>query len=165
MQDPSFLPQHLVSTFAFALSFSVTAFSALGCSHSPPPEPQHARAHDQDRGDDHARDDDHTQAEHRASPTRTSVARVEHVEEEGPPPATAMDQSNAPADMEITRRIRAAVVTDAALSVGARNCTIITRGGVVTLRGDVTAAERDRIAVHVQAVPGVLHVDDLLVVP
>lgn len=156
MQDPSFLPQHVVGTMAFALSFSISAFSALGCSHSSPPEPQHAHAHDQPRD----RDVEHAPR----APMRTHEDHAERPEG-SPPPATAMDQSNAPADMEITRRIRAAVVVDGALSVGARNCTIVTREGVVTLRGDVTAAERDRIAVHVQAVPGVLHVDDLLVVP
>lgn len=157
MQDPSFLPQHVVGTMAFALSFSISAISALGCSHNPPPEPQHAHAHDQPR------DHDVERAPHGA-PVRMHEDQAERPEG-SPPPATAMDQSNEPADMEITRRIRAAVVVDAALSVRARNCTIVTRQGVVTLRGDVTAAERDRIAVHVQAVPGVLHVDDLLVVP
>lgn len=81
-----------------------------------------------------------------------------------PAAATAADQSNEPADLEITRRIRAAVVTDSALSVGARNCTIITRGSVVTLRGNVSRAEQRRIAAHAQAVPGVSRVENLLAV-
>ena len=81
-----------------------------------------------------------------------------------PPATTAADQSNEPADLEITRRIRAAVVMDSALSVGARNCTIITRNSVVTLRGNVSRAEQRRIAAHAQAVPGVTRVENHLAV-
>lgn len=160
MQDSFSLPQHLVGTLAFALSFSVTAVSALGCSHREP-EPQHARSREGER----------ERTPPRAAPVRTEVNPVARTEDnpvartEEQPAMTAMDQSNDPQDLEITRRIRASVVVDPALSVSARNCTIITRGGVVTLRGNVTESERDRIAVHVQSVPGVLHVDDLLAVP
>ena len=80
------------------------------------------------------------------------------------PATTAADQSNEPADLEITRRIRAAVVMDSALSVGARNCTIITRNSVVTLRGNVSRAEQRRIAAHAQAVPGVSRIENHLAV-
>jgi len=73
---------------------------------------------------------------------------------------TAGDQSESAVDLEITRHIRAAVVDDASLSFGARNCTIITRGGVVTLRGEVTGVEAEAISRHAQRAPGVSRVDN-----
>ena len=169
MQDPSSLPQHLVSGLAYALSFSVAALSAVGCSHGQTPEPQHAQARDSQQAREH-QEQDHAHDDHaHAQPQQTQPQRQSPERVEGPAsesaPATAMDQSNEPADMEITRRIRAAVVVDSELSARARNCTIITRSGVVTLRGDVTQPERDRIAAHVHSVPGIVHVHDLLVVP
>lgn len=50
---------------------------------------------------------------------------------------TAEDQSGSPADVELTRKIRKAITDDDALSVDAHNVKIITRNGVVTLRGPV----------------------------
>ncbi|MBN8611952.1 MAG: BON domain-containing protein [Deltaproteobacteria bacterium] len=75
---------------------------------------------------------------------------------------TAMDQSESAEDLEITRQIRASVVGDSSLSFGARNCVIITRGGVVTLRGDVTGDESQAIERHAQQAAGVLRVDNNL---
>ena len=75
---------------------------------------------------------------------------------------TAMDQSESAEDLEITRQIRAEVVGDSSLSFGARNCVIVTRGGVVTLRGDVTSAESEAIERHAQRAAGVLRVDNHL---
>lgn len=103
--------------------------------------------------------------EQAANDTNRAVAQATTPAPAATPAApTAADQSNEPADLEITRRIRAAVVTDSALSVGARNCTIITRDSVVTLRGNVSRAEQRRIAAHAQAVPGVSRVENLLAV-
>lgn len=111
-------------------------------------------------GNDGARD-----VEQAANDTNQAVAQATTPAPAAAPAApTAADQSNEPADLEITRRIRAAVVTDSALSVGARNCTIITRDSVVTLRGNVSRAEQRRIAAHAQAVPGVSRVENLLAV-
>jgi hypothetical protein len=73
---------------------------------------------------------------------------------------TAMDQSESTGDLEITRQIRASVVGDSSLSFGARNCVIITRGGMVTLRGDVTGDESATILRHAQRAAGVLRVDN-----
>ncbi len=67
----------------------------------------------------------------------------------------AMDQSEAAADVEITRQIRSAVVSDSSLSFGARNAVIITNAGRVTLRGEVTGAESAAIERHARAAPGV----------
>ena len=82
------------------------------------------------------------------------------------PPAepVATDQSESPEDIRVTSAIRSAVVEDSSLSAGAKNCVIVTRGGVVTLRGDVTAAEATTIARHAQAVSGVERVDNQLMV-
>ncbi len=77
---------------------------------------------------------------------------------------TAMDQGENASDVEITRQIRSAVVGDSSLSFGARNCTIITNGGNVTLRGDVTGAESDAIERHAHQVAGVTQVTNSLTV-
>ncbi len=160
MQDSTFLPQHRVSALALSLTLSAATLGALGCAHSPAPEHQ-ARVETTE-----AREPQRTQVAIRQEPVRveaTPIAQPERMDNtEEPGPATAMDQSNEPADLEITRRIRAAVVTDAALSVGARNCTIVTRDAIVTLRGNVSQQERTRIAAHAQAVPGVTRIENLL---
>lgn len=97
-----------------------------------------------------------------------SMARTDHDGTDGERtddarPPTAMDQSEAPEDLEITRQIRAAVVGDSSLSVAARNVTIITRGAIVTLRGNVTSnAERETIDRHAHQVVGVERVENML---
>ena len=59
---------------------------------------------------------------------------------------TALDQSEAPDDLEITRRIRQAVIQDDSLSFKSKNVTIVTNGDHVVLTGRVnTRAEADRI--------------------
>ncbi|MEP6888809.1 MAG: BON domain-containing protein [Nitrospirales bacterium] len=56
---------------------------------------------------------------------------------------TPMDQSSDAGDVEITRRIRQALMADDTLSITAKNIKIITVHGTVTLRGPVeTAGER-----------------------
>jgi osmotically-inducible protein OsmY len=121
----------------------------------------------------------HDEAAHarRASTSGSERARVEarhhdeqaHEEEiaaENGEAPTALDQSERVEDLEITREIRAAVVADSSLSFGARNCTIVTRDGVVTLRGDVSSnAERDAIDRHAHEAVGVDRVENLLAVP
>jgi osmotically-inducible protein OsmY len=54
---------------------------------------------------------------------------------------TAEDQSDDPADRELTQRIRRALMQREGLSVDARNVKIITTDGVVTLRGPVASPE------------------------
>ena len=56
---------------------------------------------------------------------------------------TPLDQSNVKSDLEITARIRKAIIAYDGLSVNAQNVKIITRDNVVTLRGPVkTHAEK-----------------------
>jgi len=54
---------------------------------------------------------------------------------------TSGDQSNSQGDLEITQKIRQAVVKDDGLSMTAKNVKIITAGGQVTLRGPVNSPE------------------------
>ncbi len=53
---------------------------------------------------------------------------------------TAQQQSNKPSDAELTRRIRADLMSRD-LSVQAKNVTIVTVDGMVTLRGSVASAQ------------------------
>ena len=62
---------------------------------------------------------------------------------------TPMDQSNDPADIKLVATIRKMVVADKSLSATAKNCKIITAGGMVMLRGPVnTAEEKSTIEAH-----------------
>jgi osmotically-inducible protein OsmY len=59
---------------------------------------------------------------------------------------TAQNQSNSRSDLQITAKIRRALMADKGLSMYARNVKIITRNGSVTLKGPVKSAdERQRI--------------------
>jgi len=65
---------------------------------------------------------------------------------------TAIDQSNAPADLKITAETRQKVVGDSSLSFLAKNAKIITVGEVVTLRGPVESKkEKTAIAAYAKA--------------
>lgn len=80
---------------------------------------------------------------------------------------SSFDQGNNEIDLDLTQRIRKAVMGDDALSFKAKNVKIITRDGQVTLRGEVnTPAEKDAIykcavsAAGVGKVQNQLEVDD-----
>jgi len=76
---------------------------------------------------------------------------------------TPTDQSSTEADMELTRRIREAVVADDSLSTNAHNIKIITINGVVTLRGPVESdTERSKIVSTAQQMAGKNKVDNKL---
>jgi hypothetical protein len=78
-------------------------------------------------------------------------------------PPTATDQPNRDADVEVTRQIRQAITSDDTMSTEAQNITIVTDGGVVTLRGSVDdEAERSTIAAIATRTPGVSRVDNQL---
>jgi hyperosmotically inducible protein len=71
----------------------------------------------------------------------------------------ALDQGNSEIDIDLTQRIRKAVMDDDTLSFKAKNVKIITRDGHVTLRGEVkTAAEKAAIAKTAIGAAGVAHV-------
>jgi len=76
---------------------------------------------------------------------------------------TPLDQGGGQSDLDITQKIRQAVVGDGSLSFTAKNVKIITRGGKVTLRGPVnTAGERTTILAAAQKVAGASNVDNQL---
>ena len=76
---------------------------------------------------------------------------------------TPGDQSSNEADVELTRRIREAVVADDSLSTNAHNVKIITINGKVTLRGPVESeAERAKIVATAQQLAGKNKVDNKL---
>lgn len=76
---------------------------------------------------------------------------------------TPMDQSNSEIDVELTQRIRKAVMADDSLSFTAKNAKIITRAGRVTLRGPVgSAAEKEAVNRHAVRAAGVEHVTNQL---
>lgn len=60
--------------------------------------------------------------------------------------ATPLDQSDDPADIALTQRIRQGIAANDSLSVEARNVKVIAQGGAVTLRGPVkTEMEKESI--------------------
>jgi hypothetical protein len=73
----------------------------------------------------------------------------------------AMEQGNSDVDINRTKQIRRDVMANASLSFLAKNVTIITNGGRVTLRGKVkTLAERTTIEAIAQKVAGQATVDN-----
>jgi osmotically-inducible protein OsmY/sporulation protein YlmC with PRC-barrel domain len=76
---------------------------------------------------------------------------------------TPFSQSGAEGDREITRRIRAAVVENEALSLTAKNIKIITVGGMVTLLGPVhTDREKEEIGRAAAQIAGRKNLKDQL---
>jgi osmotically-inducible protein OsmY len=76
---------------------------------------------------------------------------------------TPEDQLESKADINITAHIRKAVYKNKDLSVNAQNIKIITRNGLVTLRGPVeTEAEKMKVQQVVQHTQGVVQVDNQL---
>jgi hyperosmotically inducible protein len=77
------------------------------------------------------------QAQQQAAPDNAKANRA--------PGATADQQKNSISDIEISRRIRRALLEDKSLSTYAHNVKIITRDGAVTLKGPVKSEEEKEI--------------------
>ena len=76
---------------------------------------------------------------------------------------TPEDQKETESDIKITADIRKAIIKNKSLSVDAQNIKIITRNGVVTLRGPVeTKKESKKLKKIAKHTPGVLKVDNQL---
>jgi len=76
---------------------------------------------------------------------------------------TPGDQGESKADIAITKSIRKEVVAHDGFSVDAKNVKIITRDGVVTLRGPVKSfSEKEMVASLAAQTNGVKRVDDQL---
>jgi len=76
---------------------------------------------------------------------------------------TPGDQSSDKGDVDLTRRIRKAVVADKSLSTNAHNVKIITMNGMVTLRGPVKSEnEKMKIVAKAQKLAGKKQVENQL---
>lgn len=76
---------------------------------------------------------------------------------------TPEDQKETKQDIKITARLRKALIRYKTLSVNAQNVKIITRNGMVTLRGPVESeAERTELKKLALHTPGVKQVDNQL---
>jgi osmotically-inducible protein OsmY len=76
---------------------------------------------------------------------------------------TPGDQSESKADLDLTQRIRQAIVADDSLSTTAHNVKIITTDGVVTLRGPVNSdQEKTKITAAAKNIAGVKQVENQL---
>jgi hyperosmotically inducible periplasmic protein len=74
---------------------------------------------------------------------------------------TPGDQGEGKSDLAITKHIRKEVVAHDGFSFDAKNVKIVTRDGVVTLRGPVkTASEKQTVASLAAQTDGVKRVDD-----
>ncbi len=84
-------------------------------------------------------------------PDITGINKRDHNKEE----ATADDQGQSSTDIEMTRKIRQAIMDDDSLSTYAKNIKIITKDGMVTLKGPVRSLEeRTSIEAKAAAVAG-----------
>ena len=63
---------------------------------------------------------------------------------------TADDQSQTPADLDLAKRIRRSIEADDSLSANGKNVKVVTRGGMVTLRGPVKS-EQERKSIEDKA--------------
>jgi len=78
---------------------------------------------------------------------------------------TAEQQSNDKQDLELTAKIRRAIIDDKTLSTDAHNVKIITVSGVVTLKGPVRSTmEKSAVAGAAEKVAGPKNVRDELTV-
>ncbi|EGW20494.1 BON domain-containing protein [Methylobacter tundripaludum] len=76
---------------------------------------------------------------------------------------TPEDQQETEGDIKITAAIRQAVVKNESLSVNAQNIKIITRNGVVTLRGPVASGEESmKLQEIAKKTHGVMRVENQL---
>ena len=75
---------------------------------------------------------------------------------------TPMDQMNNASDLKVTQEIRQALMKGE-FSTDAKNIKVITRNGMVTLRGPVeTSAELKKVTELVKPMPGVKSIDNQL---
>lgn len=81
--------------------------------------------------------------------------------DKGNNPPTPTDQGMSEGDTAITKAIRKDIMADRTLSMDAQNVKIITRDGMVTLRGRVDSEEeRNRVAEAARRADGVRSVDN-----
>jgi hyperosmotically inducible periplasmic protein len=101
------------------------------------------------------------------SSSRTSSVAPDNsgknVRDRSPSAVTPFTQSNNRSDVEMTQRIRRALMRDKSLSTTAKNVKIVTVDGTVTLRGPVESEhEKAAIADEALKIAGPGHVNDQL---
>jgi hypothetical protein len=101
-----------------------------------------------------------------ASPkTEPGPVNAKQPDKKSPNAAAVTDQGNSKAEVQISGRVRKAMMASKTLSFGAKNVKVITQGTKVTLRGTVKSdAEKNEIAGIARNTNGVSEVDDQLVV-
>jgi hyperosmotically inducible protein len=99
-----------------------------------------------------------------AGTTGNPVENTErNVRDKGDTTLTPEDQLQNESDLQVTANIRKTITDDESLSVNAHNVKIITRNGMVTLRGPVnSAAEKTKLQSIAQKTSGVTQVDNQL---
>lgn len=86
-----------------------------------------------------------------------------NVRDRDPAAQTADVQSNSPRDLELTRKIRAEIMSMSNLSTNAQNVKVVASGGHVYLRGPVESeAERASVVQAAEKIAGVTHVTNQL---
>lgn len=74
---------------------------------------------------------------------------------------SALDQNENKADLALTQKVRKALMDDDVLSTMAKNVTVISQNGVVTLKGTVPSPEeKTRIGEQAQAIAGLGRVEN-----
>lgn len=98
------------------------------------------------------------------APANSPLENTErNVRDRGDTTLTPEDQKETSGDRHLTAAIRRAVVKDKSLSLNAHNAKIITRNGVVTLRGPVeSSAEKSKLQAIAHKMRGVKQVDNQL---
>lgn len=97
--------------------------------------------------------------------TEPGPVNAKQPDKKSPIVAAATDQGNSKAEVQISGRVRKALMASKTLSFGAKNVKVITKGTKVTLRGNVKSdAEKNEIAGIARNTDGVSEVDDQLVV-
>jgi hyperosmotically inducible periplasmic protein len=85
-----------------------------------------------------------------------------NVRDQGEETLTPLDQSNEPADVELTQKVRKGITSNEAMSVQARNIKIITQSGVVTLRGPVKTQQEKTSIESLAKTAGAARIDNQL---
>jgi len=98
------------------------------------------------------------------SPVNSGLENTErNVRDSANTTLTPEDQKENQVDRKITAAIRRAVVKNKSLSLDAHNIKIITRDGLVTLRGPVeNSAEKNELQIIAEKAKGVTQVDNQL---
>ncbi len=99
------------------------------------------------------------------SPTKTDNSKVNKKNGNNTMARSADGQKNNKSDIQISADIRKAIVGDKALSTYAHNVKIVTRGGMVTLKGPVrTEDEKASVEAKAKEVAGADKVDSQVTV-